>query len=224
MATVTLDPSAAAELFPAASPRAAHQASGHRRCHDEAAELSKSFTWRPSKSKRPSRAYSGRRRHSATVRLGTPELCPGGLRTSEVPGLRTAGEERRELMRHHGIGDESHVNVEQQYTLDASSCTRLRASSASAYDPKVLHVNYFGKLLCADSLLMLMKQLPAKQGYLCSDGLLWEEKEDKELVLLVGTGLQHVVAQLALQVVEATTTNSRIFFGHCEGAFNLVNG
>jgi hypothetical protein len=45
-----------------------------------------------------------------------------------------------------------------------------------------------------------------------------------ELVLLVGTGLQHVVAQLALEVVEATTTNSRIFFGHCEGAFNLVNG
>jgi hypothetical protein len=40
-------------------------------------------------------------------------------------------------------------------------------------------VNYFGKLLCADSLLILMKQLPAKQGYLCCDGLLREEKEDK---------------------------------------------
>jgi hypothetical protein len=38
---------------------------------------------------------------------------------------------------HHGVGDESCVNVEQQYTLDASSCTGLRASSASAYDPKV---------------------------------------------------------------------------------------
>jgi hypothetical protein len=45
-----------------------------------------------------------------------------------------------------------------------------------------------------------------------------------ELVLLVGTGLQHVVAQLALQVIEATTTNFRIFFRHREGAFNLVNG
>jgi hypothetical protein len=69
-----LDPVAAAELFPAASPGA-------------------------SKLKHPSRAYSGRRRHSAMVSLGRPELRPGGLRTSEVPGIRTAGEERRELMR-----------------------------------------------------------------------------------------------------------------------------
>lgn len=35
------------------------------------AELSKSFTWCPSKSKQPSRAYGRRRHHSATVRHGT---------------------------------------------------------------------------------------------------------------------------------------------------------
>lgn len=42
-----------------------------------------------SKLNRPSHAYGKRRRHSVVVRHGAPELCPGGLRTSEVAGLCT---------------------------------------------------------------------------------------------------------------------------------------
>lgn len=42
----------------------------------------------------------------------------------------------RPFQRNHGVGDESHVKAKQQYMLDATSCTRLRASTASAYDAK----------------------------------------------------------------------------------------
>jgi hypothetical protein len=94
-------------------------------------------------------------------------------RSTLVVGLRRASP------RHHGVVDGPRVNAEKQHALDATSCTRSRASSSGAYDAMVtvsqsffssafnlsflgfpyLLVNYARSCSCLSSLISLYLQI-----------------------------------------------------------------
>ncbi|KAM0880525.1 hypothetical protein ACQ4PT_033521 [Festuca glaucescens] len=78
-----------------------------------------------SKSKRPRRAYGRTRRHGAVVRHGaSEELRPGGLRTSEVAGLRSAACAHASVLLVRRHGRSPHIDSSVRLHLDASAPPR----------------------------------------------------------------------------------------------------